>query len=279
MLAYDSPLAYDGPGAYASSVSARPWLQLDDGEDRVVFNTGAAGDGVEWVVSDLTGWDSAEVRAPAARRPADHGLFLSTFFHGGRVLELVGHVMAPTTALAYAAKTALARLTNIDRPLTLTVYEDRSRIVTARRSDRLLLRQVDGYVEFSIPLLAADPRKYAAELFELTADVGVDVVADNEGTMSTRASVTVTGPIATPLLRNVTSGEELAVDVALDAGETLIVDFDLHAVSVGGVSRRSAVLSGYRWWELAPGTNTLRLEADTSEAGASMALQWRSAWI
>lgn len=278
MTTYDSDILYDSDLTF-DGASSSGWLQLDDGETRLVFNTGADDDGVEWWATSVGGWDSPDVRSPRGQRASAHGLYLSTFFHGGRSLELAGHIVCPTTALAYSAKTLLAALVNVDRDLVLTVFEDECRQVVARRSDRLLLRQTDGLVEFQIPLVAADPRKYGCDTRSLAVGTATDATATNHGTIDAFATATITGPVGTPTLVNVSTGDELPVDIALAAGEQLDVDFDLHLVTVGGASVRSALLSGYRWWTLAPGDNVVRLEGYGTDGGTRLELRWRDAWI
>lgn len=280
VLTYDAPDAYDTADTFDGATGAAlGWIQLDDGDDRIVFNTGAESDGLEWWASALNGWDSPDVRSASTPRPQDDGLFLPASRHGGRELELVGKIVAASRDAAYAAKIRLAKLANLRKTLNLYVAEDRVRLVTVTRTDRLLLAQRSRVVDFSIPLIAGDPRKYASSPTVIDGEVGEDLVFENDGTIPTRPVAVVTGPVDVPALINVTTGEELVFDVTLDAGDELEVDFDLRTARSAGASFRAYLASGYRWWELAPGSSTIRLDADTSGPGAGVTFTARSAWI
>jgi hypothetical protein len=277
-VVYDSEETYDDAlYTYNGDRILVPHSVVELGD--LLFNGAGDDDGVQWFVEDLKGWDSAETRSSSSPRREADGVFTATARHGGRSLELVGCAVAPTLDAAYAAKNALLGAVNLRKQLVLLVTEDRARRVVCTRFDEVRLEQRRRILRFSIPLLAADPRKYADVETEVALAVDELGTFTNEGTMETSPTVVVAGEITTPRLVNVTAGEELAFDLDLAAGEELLVDFDSRSATVGGVSVRSALVSGYRWWQLEPGDTDVRLEADAAGAGGAMTVTARSAWI
>jgi hypothetical protein len=277
-LSYDSDLTYD--------VDDYSYLGGHDRATALVTLAGisfagvADDEGREWIVTNLEGWDSPDVRAAVTNRPQADGAWVGDFWHAARMLEVTGFVDCPTVEAAWRTKDELARAMNLLRSSAeLVVVEDAARQVSVRRNGRLLLKQTGGLLEFSIPLIAPDPHKYAVIESTAVGQVGESLVATNAGSVATPASATITGPVSEPILRNVTTGEEIAVDADLDDGETMEVDFDLHTVTIDGVSQRHAVLSGYRWWRLEPGDNGVRLDGSGYTAVSNVELRWRSAWI
>lgn len=273
-IAYDSPLPYDGLFAYAGGLTQFPWVQLGP----FVLTGAVDDDGVEWWLEDLAGWDSADVRAPSSTRPGADGLFVGTFFDGGRTLEAKGHIVGPTKAAARAARQEFAAALHVRNELTIVVHEEIERQVKGYRAERLLLRQVDAAVEFAAIIVCPDPRKYATEESSVTVAPGGSATATNDGDIATLATATLVGPIETPVIRNETTGEELTFDLELLVDETLEVDFDLRTASVAGASVRSVILTPVQWWAIEPGDNTIGLEAAASSGDAALELRWRSAW-
>lgn len=277
-LPFESALTYDDLSGFASFggglIVATRWVELDD----LVFTAAADDSGVEWLVEELEGWDDgADVRAATSPRPGEDGVWIGDGWYGARMLELKGAAFAPSRAAAFAAKDVLVdRINLLRRSALLKVHEDEVRQALVRRIDRPLVRLVENNVVFSVALLAPDPRKYAAEESTVVVAAGGDEIAVNDGNVATLPTATIVGPVDTPTIA--VADDELTFDVALDVGETLTIDFDLHAATVDGVSVRSTLVAGYRWWELVPGESTVSFTADSGGADGAE-LRWRSAWI
>jgi hypothetical protein len=274
-LFFDSSMTYDGWLAYGGGVvAASRWVELDD----LVFSGAADADGVEWLVEDLEGWDDGvDVRSATAPRPGQDGVWIGDAWYGARLLVMKGAAFAPSKAAVYAAKDLLIERVNLLRSsAVLTVNEDQVRRALVRRVDRPLVRVEGNDVIFSIALLAPDPRKYAVDESTLSVAEGGSDVAGNDGNVATLPAATIAGPVDTPTVS--LGADDLTFDVALDAGETLSIDFDLHTATVDGTSVRSYLTSGYRWGSLPPGDTPVGFSADSGGAGG-LELAWRSAWI
>lgn len=101
--------------------------------------------------------------------------------------------------------------------------------------------------------------------------------AVNAGTTDVDWTATLTGPLTNPRLEHVESGRFIRVAATLTAGQTLLLDSSAGALLFGGVSPRPTwFAAGSRWFLLAPGSNSVRLTADTGMGSAL--IEWRPGW-
>src|SRR5690242_14329041 len=128
-MLFDSLATYDG-GAPIGLLSyggapgiAHSWAELSSSSGSILFTDAPDDDGVAWLIEDLGGWDSADVRFAATDRPQADGVFVTTPREGARRLDLVGHLFADTADEAFAAKTRLASIVRLRQELTLVVHE------------------------------------------------------------------------------------------------------------------------------------------------------------
>jgi hypothetical protein len=84
-----------------------------------------------------------------------------------------------------------------------------------------------------------------------------------------------------PTIENLTSGLHLTFNpLSLTSSDILTVDLDVRTVSINGTaSRRASLTSDSQWWEIAPGTATIRYRANTTQVGSQLALSFASAWL
>lgn len=268
-------------------------------------NTGVRDvDGNEWVVSSVDGWDSPVVRVATIDRPGADGAFVGDAYYGPRAMTVkgscisnTGHagVLAARTRLA-AALDALLRTSGL-----IVVGEGPDKQAAVRRGAALRIDVDQQHLIFEAALVAADPRKYAADQSTLTvglptaagglvfpvvypASFGPSVAggggaAVNSGTVPTWPTATFTGPATSPAVELVETGERVTVDIVLGAGEELVVDMLTRTVVLEGTaSRRSSLRAGSRWWALPPGSSTVRFAAAAFDPSARLTLAWRSAW-
>lgn len=105
------------------------------------------------------------------------------------------------------------------------------------------------------------------------------VAARNYGNHVAPWFATLTGPLVQPRIEHVESGKSLSLTgLTIASGDYVEIDSYSRSILLNGTaSRYSALSSASRWFELAVGTNTLRLTA-ASGAG-SMSFSWRHAFI
>lgn len=78
-----------------------------------------------------------------------------------------------------------------------------------------------------------------------------------------------------PAIEHVETGKVLHFpELVVPAGKTLIIDSRTRQVTIDGASRRSYMSIGSRWFDLAPGTNTLRFAAGDTTNGFAR-VYWR----
>lgn len=82
----------------------------------------------------------------------------------------------------------------------------------------------------------------------------------NSGTVATAPSISIAGPLTTPTVyfENATAGKTVWVNVTVGSGQTLVVDFAARTVTLAGVLLSGVLSVDSRWWDLAPGANTVR---------------------
>lgn len=260
-------------------------------------------DGVEWYVEVIDGWDGADVRLPTQERAFADGLYVDPGWYGGRQLTVPGVAIAADPGGVEAARAKLGQVADLLAEAgTLIVGETVPKQADVHLRDRVTTEEAGPALIFAIPLLAADPLKYATALSSATVGLpsssggltfpavfpvafgtsgpGGILVAANTGTRATSPVVSIAGPVTNPRLEHIDQGRTFTVAIDLAAGDTLAVDMRARTVILNGTaSRRANVVAGSRWFDLDPGDNQIRFAADSYDPAASMTLEWRSAWI
>lgn len=134
----------------------------------IVFDPDAAPDvnGVRWVVSELDGWDSPELRQQLLDPTSVHGRVFGESLYGSRDMTMTGVADVPDEPTLWVARNALANATNLVLAGDwLVVHETPPKKCLVRRAGRVRMRNNPDvlWVEFEVPLVAADPRKYAMD--------------------------------------------------------------------------------------------------------------------
>lgn len=267
----------------------------------IVFGGDPGPGGELWIVSNLEGWHSTASTGEVTPRTGRHGGWRNRARYAPKGMTLHGSVLTPNGD-AGALMDQLVAAIPLDVPEPLIVYG-----VTAD-DRRILVRQegtpatqiVSPYeAVFSIGLVAPDPLKYSAIEHALetglpvstggltvphTVPFSVDSVSIsgtvevfNAGNAATAPRLIVYGPVDTPRITNVTTGQALVANLVLAAGEYLDIDLEAHSAMIGGTASRRGFISG-QWWELAPGNNTIAFNAPVYQADAAVQIIWRDAW-
>jgi hypothetical protein len=282
-------------------------LEGPDGQ-RAVFNDDSDPDYVG-VLAEVSGLDSPEVRENAADRVEADGGVHGNFWYGRRPFVLTGRLLAGgSAALRNERATKLLRATNAMRAdgiLRWTPNGSVEQFVRYRRQQPV--RITGGFnKECQVALVSSDAPIYSSELLSDSVDassetpggrtynkvynysyatgsvVGATLTATNQGSADTPATLTLTGSITDPVITNVTTGEAIALDVSLAAGEQLQIDTGHRSIidPSDNQNRYSTLnFADTTWWALAPGSNTIRLDQYSNGAGASLLVEWRHAWI
>lgn len=253
---------------------------------RCVFNDPGDSDYVGWL-SNISGFDSPEVREAADDLVGDDGGVHGTFYYGRRPLVLEGNVdPRPDNVERNRRMTRLARASNAMRQdSTLRWLPDGGveHQIGVRRQQPLRIQ--GGYVKnFQLSLVAADPRIYSAQVKEQIILPSVhDAEVKNIGTMETPPLLSINGPATAIEIHNHTTGEfiVLAPAYSIIAGQRIDFDFDNRTVKrENGTNIYSQVnFLTTTWFQLVPGANIIALHATGTTAATSLVVRWRDAWV
>lgn len=253
--------------------------------------------------------DMPDLRTSDEARGFVDGMFYGRDLLGGRTVTIDLQIATTGTLAAYRAtlellKAALVPSATTTLPLQFTLPGLGVRRINARCRRRSLpidLAYQSGLAKGAVEFYAGDPRIYddvstsvaiglpsasGGRTYNRTYNVTYGAVSSgnvqvctNAGTIATKPVITLTGPVDTPFIQNVTSGAFLKFNLTLAAGETLTIDTDSRSVVLNGTaSRRSALSIDSTWFDLAPGANTLLYSAAAFTASIAT-VNWRSAYL
>ena len=90
----------------------------------------------------------------------------------------------------------------------------------------------------------------------------------NNGNAPANWTGTLAGPAENPLLTNNDTGQTMQVNVVLTGSETLVFDSFDSTIKKNGVSQTVFLSSGFSWWDLAPGNNSISITAANASTAA-----------
>lgn len=129
----------------------------------ITFNDGPDGDGDEFVISDVEGWDSPGVELVIIEKPLSDGAVIAHGRRASRSLSLSGYAIGETIADVARARRKLATAANgiITADGTMVVDEgDATYSLTVRMAAPLRTRQHTAQsVRFDMSLVAVNPAK------------------------------------------------------------------------------------------------------------------------
>lgn len=260
--------------------------------------------GVDWGLTKLDGWfDGWEGAGLVDQKMNADGAWVSQQYASPRVVHIEGTIRTSSwdaTTQAWDRLLSQIPFRNL-AAMSVTTGDGAIPEQTAmvRQHEKPLLpndRRFGGRAEFSLSVIAPDPRKYATTtqttnlvlpllsggiappLTPPLTVTGSSTVSQatltNAGTVTTYPTLTITGPCPPARIVNLTTSEVLRVVDAVPSGQTLVIDTLNNSASVNGQFRR--VLGS--WWGLQPGANEVAFSADGYDAAASLSVSFRSAW-
>lgn len=271
----------------------------------IPFNSGADDYGVDWRMGTFDGWDSPDLPEAADERPSQDGLWDALNYYGGRTLTIGGTFTAATYEDREAAEYRLRQAVPRDRLVTVTVAETTPKWVLARRTGRLMVRPLtDVSSEYSVNMLAPDPRKYGTGLVSSTISavdgtgglappwtppvllpaIGTapsSIVLTNTGIYNSPPTITIRGPGSGIAVHNFTTGRHLAYDLTLAATDFITVNVAagvnlLNGSAIRAPASGSSVTGQFL---IEPGANLLRIIATlTDPTPPSAEISFYSAW-
>lgn len=234
--------------------------------------------GVKWDWQDLSGWfDTPDQRF--VQQEQGIGVTVTVDRRNGRPITLTALCSSPNPGmklddLLYAGQRALkaAVSPSVDVPVLLSVNEPSVPLQAYVRQAGPIRSKMLGtrhMVQFQVPLLAADPRRYAqtAQSHNLTSGT---TTLDNNGDIPSPPIFTITGPGGgtggRAMVRNLdlTDDPQIAYDASLGGGDVLVIDVAAQTVILNGTDDVRGNLSIASWFEMKPGGNRIDVNSATN---------------
>ncbi|WP_345174760.1 phage distal tail protein [Streptomyces lavendulae] len=271
------------------------------------------GPGTPYRWRGITGWEELpSLDSGSVARSDAHGEFPGLLLAQARTIGLDGLIVRAPRERIGAVVGALNAATapRVDELPLVAWLDDRGPLLAYARAVRRIIPAGPGYrlgtiTGGAVEFVASDPRRYeldeqvvAASLpapepglrwpltwplnFGLPGSTGA-LVAVNAGDAESHPVVEFRGPVTTPALINITTGDVLEYDIPLVVGDVLTID--THAGTVllnGGASRLYAATSRSvpeRSFVLTPGTTNFLFRAGLDSGPAATAtVRYRSAY-
>ena len=261
-------------------------------------------------VRDVRGLGTPAPRRDVSPRSSRHGAIDLTRYYEGRVIDLVGDLTEATQVATWEALDALKEKLQLGATRTLQFTRagfseaEQVEVVVASTVDAEVSAERPNVIRWGVSLFAADPRIYGATLraasydpaaalagggvtFPLTFPVSFSVSTVSllellvGGNAPTPPVLTLRGPANTPTFDNDTTGLSIQTTAVLGSSDTLSIDVKARTVTLNGASRPDLIDVGEStWWELARGTNRLRVRGTGMSVGSTLfTCQYRNARI
>jgi hypothetical protein len=251
-------------------------------------------------VRRVTGLGSPAPRRDVTHKAARHGAVDRTLWYEGRVVGLEGIIAEATPAASWAAFDALKGTLALGSTHTLKLLrrgmtdQEQMAVVVASPVDDSWGVDDHEVIRWGVSLHAPDPRIYGAVLRSGSYDPAASTGAGgaslpltlpivfststashlelvNGGNVAAPPVLTVRGPIVNPIVDNDTLGDSVGLVYPLGASETIEVDVAARTVKLNGAERLDLLdVPNTTWWELAPGSNRLRLRGSGVAVGQTL---------
>lgn len=264
------------------------------------------------ITGPIDGLGDLEVRTTDLARPLDHGRFTGRSFYGSRVIRIPFAILGDTPSDAMAKLEDLGGAWRVpipeldgglEVPLVFRIGE--RRLTAIGKPSRVHVdathlpkgRTITGLAEF----IATDPRLYGDEQSASVSPGGITgglslphsfphgfgsaepgaLFGTNGGNFPTYPTITVTGGVGgltQVSFEKTATGEVLAVDIVMNEGDTLELDFLERLATLNGTASRANLIERPAdWFTLDPGDNTINFAVGSGTGTAQMV--WRDAYV
>lgn len=248
-------------------------------------------------ITDIGGFDDAEVRDARELNPARDGELALPAYYGGRTITLAGKIIARNIAelreMQQALRTAFASLSESWMIVRNEPDGSRDLQIAVRKSGPVQMREIQNGQyptrDFLITLRASDPRFYSSATNTVTRS-GLAALTTfhvfNSGNANSDPLIQITGPFVPTVsgtgqvfaLANITSGQALGFSVtATTLASTSNTLISSETRGVGGALNYSNVVPNSVFPTIISGTNTFAVTGITGTG--SIKLTYKNAWI
>jgi len=269
----------------------------------ISMGTGPDSNGISWIIEQLVGWDGPDVSGQVIQRAADQGAYPAAQYYAARTMTLTLRASCPDQYTRDLARALQNQVLPVNDLCQFNYNEPIAKMAYVRRSGKIS-ETYDNLceVDFSILMVAPDPRKYSQQIYASASTVGTApnpltipatvplglnggvapgiIQVTNPGTYETRPDMVVWGPIVGPAITLLQTGQTVSYwnpTVTLRSGDQLLIDFDARQSFLNGVYVPADIISG--WFVLSPGSNSLMLFSQGGGAGGQLTAAYQAAWI
>lgn len=233
--------------------------------------------GVAWLVSKDSGWyDPVDVRTRSDEKTVSDGDYAEDNRNAPRVISLTGHVEAPDIPRCNNAMDQFSSLLRTPGLKQLVVGEHaRDMMAYVRLASAQTERLTPRTFDFQLTMTAPDPRKLSTALATITVPLSsvspggaqwngaagttgaqwngpagttgmqwwasgtsnLGVIDNTSSTVDSDILFTLTGPLTTPSILNINTGQVLTYQGVLVSGDTVTIDTGTGRVLYAGVDR------------------------------------------
>lgn len=274
-----------------------------------------AGDGSGILFDKVQGiHDKPQVKVGDIDKTYDHGMWAGDDFFTMRSITLDFRVVATSASQHLSLLNSMINAFNTsltELPLYYMNSTRYSNVRVRKMSPALDIHWEQGMLTcvVSVQMDATDPRQYDANIVTITestpsnaqgvtfpvtfpivftADPTGSFTVTNNGNLDTRPIITISGPISSPFIQNVTTGQYLWwPNLTLGASDYLTVDLARRGswlngtgpyTATPGYSQNYQLASGYSWWSFQPGTTTVIFRGNLFNQQGSLSMPFASAW-
>lgn len=110
-------------------------------------------------------------------------------------------------------------------------------------------------------------------------DTSTQVTATNNGDAQAWPILTLNGPLTTPRVTNITTGQAMALTLSIGAGQSVVIDMLNKTIVQGGITNQMQYKSSDSvFWPLQTGTQLIQLSSGNSADTGNGVLTWRNAF-
>ncbi|MFI6510144.1 phage distal tail protein [Streptosporangium sp. NPDC050855] len=237
----------------------------------------------------VEGWDDLpELDSGNAPRSARHGSWTGRDYAQQREVSATIGIDGPQDSTAWVlAMRNFRRAFGVsedgsEQTLTIRTLGE-TLLARAKAQARVMPAGLYGqrWTAVSVRWTCSDPRRYDLQQESVTVDAGSTDTCINDGDVATSPRIKVFGPVANPVITNVSMGRILRFLVSLNDGQLLDIDTNAGTVLIDGedaMDTLSSLSVPIEEWVLAAGTNTISYSVSSGGLGG-IELQFRSSYL
>lgn len=244
-------------------------------------------------ITELAGFEDSEVRDSREANPGDHDETPFNAFYGGRTMTISGVIKAGTLQklrdMVQAMRTAFLDIST-EKPLLIRgIRPEQDVIIYCKKNQQLVIPEQQNKAvferTFQIPLRASKGEYLAVRETYIPIVINAlpaSVSVINNGNWPARPRFQILGPITTPVILNLRTGQTLQLNATIPAGQTWTIDVRRKKLT----DQNGANMYEYRddnsdWIEILPGPepNVIQLTGSGITPGVTRLLTFvRNTW-